>query len=86
MEYTVYCVRDEKMDMSRYGALICQENDAAAMRSFAHECMKEDSLWHSHPSDYSLWKLATYYMATGELISYSPEKVCEATDFVRKDK
>ena len=85
MEYTIYCVRDEKMDMSRYGAIICQENDAAAMRSFAHECMKVDSLWHSHPSDYSLWKLGVYDMSTGEILSCAPEKVCEATDFVRKE-
>lgn len=86
MEMTVYVIRDEKMDFNRYGALICQENDAAAMRSFAHECMKEDSLWHTHPSDYSLWKIAEYDMSVGEIMSYPPEKVCEATDFIRKDK
>lgn len=86
MDYSIYCVRDEKLDLNRYGALICQENDATAMRSFAHECMKEDSLWHSHPSDYSLWRLGTYDMSVGEIIPNSPEKICEATDFVRKDR
>lgn len=86
MEYTIYCVRDEKLDMNRYGALICQENDAAAMRSFAHEVMKPDSLWNSHPSDYSLWKLGEYDMATGEITHCIAEKVCEATDFVRKER
>ena len=86
MDYQLYCVRDEKMDMNRYGAIICQENDATAMRSFAHECMNKDSLWNSHPSDYSLWCLGSYDMSVGEILPEKARKVCEATDFVRKEK
>lgn len=84
MEFNLYAVRDEKLDLNRFGAVICQENDAAAMRSFAHECMNKDSLWHTHPSDYSLWCLGVYDMSVGQILPDQPRKVCDATNFVKE--
>lgn len=85
MEYNIYCVRDEKMVSNLYGAIMLQENDDIAMRGFADALGDPDSMWAKHPSDFSLWCVGTYYMATGEII---PElrKVCDAAQFVRKEK
>ena len=85
MEYNIYCVRDEKMYSNLYGAIMLQENDEAAMRGFGDEVMNGNGLWSKHPSDFSLWCVGTYYMATGEIM---PElrKVCDAAQFVRKEQ
>lgn len=82
MDYNVYCVRDEKQDLNLYGPIMLQENDGVAMRSFAHEAMKEDSIWHSHPTDFSLWCVGSYEMSCGALHAEPPRKICDAADFV----
>lgn len=82
MEFQLYCVRDEKQDLSLYGALMMQENDAIASRSFAHEVMKNDSVWSSHPSDFSLWCVGSYDMSCGVITPESPRKVADAADFI----
>lgn len=81
MEYNIYCVRDEKMTSNLYGAIMLQENDDIAVRGFSDALSDPNSMWAKHPSDFSLWCVGTYYMATGEII---PElrKVVDATQFV----
>lgn len=83
MEYNIYCVRDEKMSNTLYGAIMLQENDDIAVRGFAAECRKDGSPWHNFPSDFSLWCVGTYYMSTGEII---PElrKVVDAASLVKE--
>lgn len=85
MEYNIYCVRDEKMNSNLYGAIMLQENDDAAIRGFADEVINGNGYWSKYPSDFSLWCVGTYYMATGEII---PElrKVVDAAQFVRKEQ
>lgn len=84
MEYNIYCVRDEKMTMNLYGAIMLQENDDVAIRGFADSLQNPDSMWAKHPSDFSLWCVGTYTMSDGVIL---PElrKVCDAAQFVRKD-
>lgn len=84
MEYELYIIYDAATNM--YGVPMAQQNDAEAMRSFAHECMKEESIWHSHPADFILYKVGTYFTNTGEIIANTPERVCAATDFVNTKK
>lgn len=58
-----------------------QNNDAAAMRSFA-EVFKDVY----SPADYSLFKIGSFDTDTGEIIPDVPTIVCRATDFVKGDK
>lgn len=81
MIFGLYAVKDEAVS---FGAVMTQNNDASAMRAFAHECENVDSYWHSHPSDYSLWKVGEYDSDTGQIIDTATNLVCRATDFVRK--
>lgn len=84
MEYNIYCVRDEKMTSTLYGAIMLQDNDDVAIRNFADALDKPDSIWRKYPSDFSLWCLGTYYCSTGEII---PEirKVVDAAQIVRSE-
>lgn len=84
MEYELYCIYDAATN--KYGIPMAQQNDAEAMRSFAHECMKSDSIWNSHPQDFVLYRIGTYDINYGIISANStPERVCCASDFVRKD-
>lgn len=84
MEYNIYCVRDEKLVMNLYGAIMLQDNDDVAMRAFGAACKDPSSTWYQFPSDFSLWCVGTYNMATGEIM---PElrKVADASQFVVKE-
>ena len=85
MEYELYVIYDAATNM--YGVPMAQNNDAEAMRSFAHETMKEDSIWHSHPSDFILYKIGIYNTGDGTIQAFqSPERVCAAIDFVNSKK
>ena len=85
MEFELYCIYD--VSEQRYGIPMAQTNDATAMRGFAHEAMKPDSIWNSHPQDFILYKVGVFNSGTGEITAYpAPERICSATDFVRKEK
>lgn len=79
MVYSLYSVQDVCVG---FGAVIMQPNDAAAMRAFAHECENTESYWHSHPADYSLWRVGSFDTVTGTVLDDTPTIVCRATDFV----
>ena len=81
MEYNIYCIRDEKLVNNLYGAIMLQENDQIAIRGFKSEVNRPGNVWNDFPSDFSLWCVGTYYMATGEII---PElrKVCDAVSLI----
>lgn len=81
MEYNIYCIRDEKLVNNLYGAIMLQENDQIAIRGFKSEVNKKGNMWNDFPSDFSLWCVGTYYMATGEIV---PElrKVCDAASLI----
>lgn len=81
MEFEIYIMYDAAKEI--YNSPMCFTNDADSMRSFAHEAMKEDSLVHTHPSDFILYNVGTFYENTGEIISHKPERVCAGNDFVK---
>lgn len=81
MEYELYVIYDAAKEY--YNQPMCATNDADAMRTFAHEAMKSDSLVNSHPSDFILYHVGTFYALTGEIISCKPERVCAGNDFVK---
>lgn len=85
MEFELFVIYDAAKNI--YSAPMAQYNDADAMRAFAHECMKADSVWNSHPQDFVMYKVGIYNESTGEISAFSkPERICAATDFVKKGR
>lgn len=83
MNYDLYAIYDAATGW--YGIPMAQDNDTVAMRSFAHEAMKPDSIWNSHPQDFVLYKVGEYSCKTGQIIPYdTPERICCAKDFVKE--
>lgn len=75
MIISLYSVHDA---LNGFGAPSLQNNDAAAMRSFA-EVFKDVY----SPTDYSLWKIGSFDTESGEIFPDVPVVVCRATDFVK---
>lgn len=65
-----------------YGMPIVQDNDAVAMRNFENAASDVTSVFHTHPSDFSLWCVGTFDTSSGELESIPQRKICNAYDFV----
>lgn len=74
MVYSIYSINDS---LTGFGTPTLQNNDAAAMRSFA-EVFKDVY----KPEDYSLFKIGSFDTSTGELIPDIPTVICRATDFI----
>lgn len=82
MKYGVYSMRDNK---TGFLTPTLDQNDQSAIRNFEHACQNIDSLFFTHPSDYSLWKIADYETDTGELFPLVPiRNLCEASSIVLK--
>lgn len=60
----VYCIRDFK---TGFLSPMVDVNDLSAKRNFEHACMRQDSLFFSHPEDYALYKIATFDTDLGKL-------------------
>ena len=78
MIISIYSINDA---LNGFSSPTLQNNDAAAMRSFA-EIFKDVY----SPADYSLWKIGTFDTLTGEIIPDVPTVICRATDFVKGEK
>lgn len=83
MVYKVYSILDVNVG---YGMPIVQDNHAVAMRNFENVCCNESSVYHTHPTDFSLWYIADFDTETGNLESVPYEKICNAYDFVSRLK
>ena len=76
MIISIYSINDA---LNGFASPTLQNNDAAAMRSFA-EVFKDVY----SPADYSLWKIGSFDTETGEIIPDVPSIICRATDFVKE--
>lgn len=80
MIYGIYSIRDAKTGFLN---ITLDQSDAAAIRGFEHATRNADSLFFTHPSDYSLFKIGEFNTDTGVITSCVPEVLVHATDFVR---
>lgn len=83
MIYNVYSILDVNVG---YGAPMCHDNDAVAMRFMENACSDKRSVWYTHSGDFSLMCIGSYDTATGELTPEPIRKVCSAFDFVSRMK
>lgn len=62
MKLGVYCIRDRKTGFMSPNV---DMNNVSAIRNFEHACMRDDSLFYSHPEDYELYKLGEFDTDSG---------------------
>uniref|UniRef100_A0AAU8AXJ1 Nonstructural protein n=1 Tax=Dulem virus 121 TaxID=3145598 RepID=A0AAU8AXJ1_9VIRU len=62
MKLGVYVIRDQR---TSFMTPTFDYNDASAVRNFEHAVQQKESLFFSHPEDYSLYKIGDYDMDTG---------------------
>lgn len=80
MILNIYAIRDEK---TGYLTPTCDQNDAAAMRNFAHACMNESSLFFTHGSDYTLMRIGQYDTDNGSITPCQPQSLLSGSDVKR---
>lgn len=81
MIYGMYAIRDLKTGFLN---ISLEQNDNSAIRNFEHACMNSDSLFYTHGSDYSLYRIGTFDTDTG-LVSPCDKEVLR-DGFNRGDK
>uniref|UniRef100_A0AAU8AW51 Nonstructural protein n=1 Tax=Dulem virus 134 TaxID=3145611 RepID=A0AAU8AW51_9VIRU len=66
MKFGVYSIRDVKVGFLNP---TFEMSDAVSRRNFSHAVLNNtDSLFFSHPEDYSLYKIGTFDTETGKLL------------------
>lgn len=83
MTINVYSLKDE-VDRS-YGAPVLFSNDATAMRAFENAYHMQNSIYQTAPQDFTLYRIATFDLETGEMITKDHFRVCSCVDFARKE-
>lgn len=82
MTYPIYSIRDIK---TGYLQPTIDMNDDSAIRNFEHAVNNTESLFFTHSSDYSLYKLGMFDTETGEIVVIDKEQLVEASA-LRKEK
>lgn len=76
MKYGLYAIRDVKVG---FMSVMTDNNDSTAIRNFEHACSNVQSVFYTHPSDYSLYKIGVYDSDSGVIESLSPVQfICDA--------
>lgn len=82
MVFGVFAIRDVK---SGWLAPTVDQNGECAIRNFEHACMRADSLFFTHPGDYSLYRIGFYDTETGTLEpAIPPVHLVDASAFFKK--
>lgn len=79
MKLPIYSIRDVH---TGFMTPTVDQNDASAMRNFAHAVMNSASLMNSHPKDYSLYKIGEFDIETGAISGCMPELVTDAFSLI----
>lgn len=64
MIYGIYSIKDAK---TGYLPPTFDINDLSAMRNFEHACQNPDSLFFTHPQDYTLYCIGSFDTDSGNL-------------------
>lgn len=78
----VYVMRDSR---TSYMMPTFDQTDMAAMRNFEAACMRPDSLLHTHPQDFALYRIGDYDNETGRIRPMDPVLICDSAQFVSKE-
>lgn len=86
MMMKIYSVFDAKL--ATFGRPWFQMRDAAALREFSdavNDTSNPNNQWHSHPEDFSLFRIGEYDDQSGEIIPCTPESLVTASSLVKMD-
>lgn len=75
MIYGVYSIKDAK---TGYLPPTFDINDLSSMRNFEHACQNPDSLFFTHPQDYTLYCIGSFDTDSGELTVMQPKYLMDA--------
>lgn len=78
----IYAVLDVKCNL--YGNPIFQASDGVAIRAFGTACEDEKTELNKYPSDFSLYRIGTYDIESGEIKGQTPTQIANASEFVNK--
>lgn len=80
MKYPIYAIRDFK---TGFLTPTVEPNVHSAVRNFEHACLRSDSLFFTHPSDYALFLIGEYDTDSGVIASVTPvEEVITASQAI----
>lgn len=83
MRYGVYSIRDS---VTGFINITTDVNDTSAKRNFRHAYKNTDSLFNSHSSDYTLYKIGYFDTETGIIEDVCPiENIVCADQFMREE-
>lgn len=75
MTYGIYAIKDS---LNGFMSPIVDSNDPSAVRNFAHAMSDNKSVFYTHPSDFTLYKLGEYDSESGFIESFSTPQFIES--------
>lgn len=84
MIFGVYSIRDVR---TGFLSPTIEVNDQVAMRNFSHAVQRSDSLLHSFPGEYDIYKIGTFDSESGQLVPIMPQEfLCSASSILTVSK
>lgn len=81
MIYGVFSILDDK---TGFLSPALDEHNESALRNFHHAAMNVDSLFYTHPSDYSLYRIGDFDTQSGLITAcIPPVLIVRASQFVK---
>ena len=68
MKFGIYCIKD---NINGFMTPTLDNNDPSAVRNFANAMTNTKSLFYTHPSDFSLYKVGEFDTDSGIIDSYN---------------
>lgn len=72
MKLNMYAIRDVK---STWLIPSVEQNDQVAIRNFRHACLAAESVLHTHPDDFVLYRIGSYDNLIGAVVSEEPVRL-----------
>lgn len=89
MILNMYSIKDAK---TGFMTPVLEQNDAAALRNFAHAVNQPDSIMHDCPNDFALFLVAKFDTDRGMIFSYGdetptlPHLIADAPEVLRNER
>lgn len=83
MIFGIYSIRDTKCGFLQPSL---DQNNEVAVRNFEHAIQRVDSLFFTHPQDYSIYKIAEFDTDSGIITPIQPiQHLADADALLRKE-
>ena len=80
MKFGMYSIKDAK---TGFMTPVVEQNDAAALRNFAHAVNQHESIMYDSPNDFSLFKVSDFDTDVGIIAIPNPTLVADASEVLR---